>query len=826
MAIINQSNILNLQPGITAPVVVHMSEGDVGTKLSFKLVDGANAWTDPGNVVAAVHGRRQDGTQFGPYACLISGDVVSFQTDAAMAGAAGSGIAEIVLTDGNSNAAGSANFAIMVERATFPHGVTYRNDVSVYEAILAYSQTIPAQVTEDYTTRIAAEADARIAADKSIRNQFTNITDSLQTQILNEVTDRTTQEAVLSARMDTFSSLPSGSTSGNAELLDIRVKADGETADSAGDAVREQFTELNDAVYHQDIFRTLTWEDHKALSTTGRIRTAESSYAAVARKKLPKGTLITGTLYAIPTTEASYTRVMGLGSKNISWGAPIEGTTDGSSGTPLHNAYPVSFAYTVVGDWEWVWFATAATDGDNSIRITLPTILPEDNEYYDLDWHFGYIPKSGSGVVENTVYVYSDPIQTEGYARVKASLVAPSSVTVMAFADNETGLPVDIISRGLSATEQREYARCLPENAAVVLCTKVVIGDSLVPVVSGLNISIEEAPEIETNVMATVNSGYIKTDGSDGSGGAYKRTTFIILMPGQTIRFAGCISSSGLVAATYSDNSVSAFVAPIVTGDKTYRWTEYTAGDKTEFVRICSCVGKPSTTVPWVKDEATFRARCVKYYKGHLQDPGNDRLYGKKITFMGDSLAHGNKLGPDAVWLQELAFKHNMIATNLGINANSVSTGGGVGSENAMVTRYNEVPESDFFVLIGGANDRRLGCPVGEVTDTTQDTFCGALNIIIDGLRAMYPKMKMLFLTNYNRYSGDLEYVDAMKEVCAAKGVPCFDNYRNSGITFMDSNLLDWLDEGLMLNSDANHHFSVEGYEWVEPIYENLLYGI
>ena len=449
-----------------------------------------------------------------------------------------------------------------------------------------------------------------------------------------------------------------------------------------------------------------------------------------------------------------------------------------------------------------------------------------DSEYYDLDWHFGYIPKSGIGITDDTVYVYSDPIQTSGYKRISANLVAPSSVTTIAFADSSTGLPVDIIRRGRDATSQCEYSMNLPEDSTFVLCTKTKIGSSLVPVVSGLNISITEAPEIETDVMVGVNSGYIKTDGTDGSGSAYKRTTFIILLPGQTIRFAGCVSSSGLVAATYSDNAVSAFVGPIVTGDKTYRWTEYTAGSKTEFIRISSCVGKPSTTVPWVKDEATFRALCVKYYAGNRKNPGNDRLYGKKITFMGDSLAHGNKLGPDAVWLQALAFKHNMIATNLGINANSVSTGGGVGSENAMVTRYNEVPESDFFVLIGGANDRRLGCPVGEVTDATQETFCGALNIIIDGLRAMYPKMKMLFLTNYNRYSGDLAYVEAMKEVCAEKSVPCFDNYHGCGITFMDSNLLDWADEGLMLNSEANHHLSVEGYEWLEPIYENLLKGI
>ena len=215
MAIINQSNILNLQPGITAPVVVHMSEGDVGTKLSFKLIDGARAWTDPGNVVAAVHGIRQDGTQFGPYACTISGDVVSFETDAAIAAVAGSGIAQIVLTDSDQNTAGTANFAIMVERATFPMGVTYTNDVSVYEAILTYVQTIPAALTA---------------------------------QISNERTTREEQDAVLSARMDEFARLPDGSlsTAADAELVDIRVKADGTSATTAGNAVREQIESIND----------------------------------------------------------------------------------------------------------------------------------------------------------------------------------------------------------------------------------------------------------------------------------------------------------------------------------------------------------------------------------------------------------------------------------------------------------------------------------------------------------------------------------------------------------------------------------------------------
>lgn len=246
MAIINQNNILNLQPGITAPVVVHMSEGDVGTKLSFKLIDGARAWTDPGNVVAAVHGRRQDGTQFGPYACTISGDVVSFQTDAAIAAVAGSGIAQIVLTDSDENTAGSANFAIMVERATFPAGVTYTNDVSVYEAILRYAQSVPAWLVDDYTAKIAEEAEARESADTSLMSQ----TASLHEEIAEERLERDAQDALLSARMDSFARLPDGSlsTAADAELADIRVRADGLTATTAGDAVREQIGELKSVV--------------------------------------------------------------------------------------------------------------------------------------------------------------------------------------------------------------------------------------------------------------------------------------------------------------------------------------------------------------------------------------------------------------------------------------------------------------------------------------------------------------------------------------------------------------------------------------------------
>lgn len=59
-------------------------------------------------------------------------------------------------------------------------------------------------------------------------------------QLSNESAARAEDVAVLEARMDTFTALPAGSTSGDAELMDIRIGADGVTYPNAGDAVRGQ----------------------------------------------------------------------------------------------------------------------------------------------------------------------------------------------------------------------------------------------------------------------------------------------------------------------------------------------------------------------------------------------------------------------------------------------------------------------------------------------------------------------------------------------------------------------------------------------------------
>ena len=70
------------------------------------------------------------------------------------------------------------------------------------------------------------------AADK-----VTHVED-IQQEVRDDLSAQNSAINVLEARMDTFASLPPGSTAGNAELLDIRVGADAFTYASAGDAVR------------------------------------------------------------------------------------------------------------------------------------------------------------------------------------------------------------------------------------------------------------------------------------------------------------------------------------------------------------------------------------------------------------------------------------------------------------------------------------------------------------------------------------------------------------------------------------------------------------
>ena len=76
-----------------------------------------------------------------------------------------------------------------------------------------------------------------------IENITTDI-EELDTQVDEEIAARQSADLTINARIDEIIALPDGSTTADAELVDIRVGANGITYESAGDAVRGQYDDL------------------------------------------------------------------------------------------------------------------------------------------------------------------------------------------------------------------------------------------------------------------------------------------------------------------------------------------------------------------------------------------------------------------------------------------------------------------------------------------------------------------------------------------------------------------------------------------------------
>lgn len=114
------------------------------------------------------------------------------------------------------------------------------------------SQTEVDQIKSDVTGK----------ANQSEVNQIKNdvagkANQSEVNQVKNDVAGKASLESVievqndvdvLDARMNEFTRLEEGSTTGDAELADIRISVNGKTYDNAGSAVRGQVTELNETI--------------------------------------------------------------------------------------------------------------------------------------------------------------------------------------------------------------------------------------------------------------------------------------------------------------------------------------------------------------------------------------------------------------------------------------------------------------------------------------------------------------------------------------------------------------------------------------------------
>ena len=186
-----------------------------------------------------------------------------------------------------------------------------------------------------------------------------------------------------------------------------------------------------------------------------------------------------------------------------------------------------------------------------------------------------------------------------------------------------------------------------------------------------------------------------------------------------------------------------------------------------------------------------------------------------KINALGDSITYGDKLSdrgqafPGVVAAKAGAVTLN----NYGWNGSSI----GGPHPDRLIDRYPAMePDANLILVLGGTNDyaqfNKMGTPVGAMGDLTPDTFYGALNLLMCGLKQKYPDGEVVFMTplrrvgymrrNQNGYYLN-QYVTAIQEMAAFWGIRVIDLFNEPELDF-SSKQAAYLVDGLHPNA-AGH---------------------
>ena len=161
---------------------------------------------------------------------------------------------------------------------------------------------------------------------------------------------------------------------------------------------------------------------------------------------------------------------------------------------------------------------------------------------------------------------------------------------------------------------------------------------------------------------------------------------------------------------------------------------------------------------------------------------------GKKMNVIGDSIVKGSTGNFVDVVKEMLGLE---TVNNYGVGGSRLASTVYDNEYTPVVLRYSDMDaDADIIIVHAGTNDYSTQVPLGDEDSEDITTFNGALNVIMSGLREMYPDKLIIFNSILHRYNDNRldipcnEYRNAIKNRCFANHIVFYDAYAYSGFDF------------------------------------------
>lgn len=198
-------------------------------------------------------------------------------------------------------------------------------------------------------------------------------------------------------------------------------------------------------------------------------------------------------------------------------------------------------------------------------------------------------------------------------------------------------------------------------------------------------------------------------------------------------------------------------------------------------------------------------------------------LQGKTAIFLGDSITQGiyyTETDNGEFQCYEMDIKYCDVACqisganikNYGISGTCICPDTVQLPEQAFIKRYMQMDDADLVCVLGGTNDFGTDVIIGNLDDTCENTFCGALNNLCEGLRKKYNGKTIVFITPLYRVCGKnkngnilADYRDAIVQIAGEK---------------FGFNIIDGLSLGLEKNTENLKELLPDGLHPTPPAHE------